>query len=74
MISAITGYPVEGDTGTSFGGYKDWAIQAMGIPSLTVEIGTRSAPLPVEEFYTIFLRNREVIPEALMWLKRTEAQ
>lgn len=74
VISAITGYPVEGDTGTSFGGYKDWAIQAMGIPSLTVEIGTRSAPLPVEEFYTIFLRNREVIPEALMWLKRTEAQ
>jgi len=71
-VSAVTEYPIFGDDGTSFGGYKDWAISVMGIPSLTVEIGTRSCPLPLLEFDTIWERNREVLPAVAKWVQGRE--
>lgn len=47
-------YALRGDSGTSFGGYKDWAISKAHIPSLTIEIGKGSAPLAPEEFQAIW--------------------
>lgn len=69
LLAEETGYTVEPDDGTSFGGYKDWAASVMGIPSLTVEIGTRSAPLPEIDFYNIWVRNRNAFKIIENWAK-----
>ncbi len=64
----ISGYiPLE--TGAlSGGGYKEWAISELGIPSLTVEIGCSAAPLHQRELYSAYVRNvtmGEVLAEFL---------
>lgn len=69
VIGELSGYSVEFDDGTSFGGYKDWASSKCGIPSLTIEIGTRSAPLPETDFYNIWIRNRFVFKTVAEWVK-----
>lgn len=69
VIGELAGYSVEFDDGKSFGGYKDWASSKLGIPSLTIEIGTRSAPLPEIDFYNIWLRNRFVFKTVAEWVK-----
>ncbi|MCI6967523.1 SH3 domain-containing protein [bacterium] len=69
VIGELAGYSVEFDDGTSFGGYKDWASSKCGIPSLTIEIGTRSAPLPETDFYNIWVRNRFVFKAVAEWVK-----
>ena len=69
LIAADAGYTVEPDDGISFGGYKDWASSVAGIPSLTVEIGTRSAPLPEIDFYNIWVRNRNAFEIIEKWAK-----
>ncbi|HWS30390.1 MAG TPA: M14 family zinc carboxypeptidase [Clostridia bacterium] len=67
-VAAVSAYKLEDDDGSSFGGYKDWASYKMNIPSLTIEIGTRAAPLPENEFYTIWLRNRNVLTAVAKWV------
>lgn len=67
-VSLISAYKLENDDGSSFGGYKDWASYKMNIPSLTIEIGTRAAPLPENEFYCIWLRNRDVLSAIAKWV------
>ena len=69
VIGELSGYSIEPDDGTSFGGYKDWASSKCGIPSLTIEIGTRSAPLPETDFYNIWMRNRFVFRTVAEWVK-----
>ena len=61
-LRAITGYTLRGDSGTEGGGFKDWALSEMDIPSVTIEIGTRACPLPLDEFYDIWARNRDMLP------------
>jgi g-D-glutamyl-meso-diaminopimelate peptidase len=67
-VAAVSAYKLEDDDGSSFGGYKDWASYKMNIPSLTIEIGTRTAPLPENEFYSIWLRNRDVLTAVAKWV------
>jgi g-D-glutamyl-meso-diaminopimelate peptidase len=69
-ISKRTGYRLEGDDGTSSGGYKDWAIEKLSIPSLTVEIGDGPAPLAIEEYRDIWRRNRDVPYAVARWVKK----
>ncbi len=44
----------------SCGGYKDWCLTALGIPSLTVEVGSDARPHPIteEELPIIFEKNK----------------
>ncbi len=67
-VGAVTGYPAVESTGLDAGGYKDWAMEALGIPSLTVEIGCEEAPLAERECYAIFYRNRNVMNTVANWL------
>ena len=68
-MGEITGYEVQGRNGEqSSGGYKDWALLKMGIPSLTIEIGRLESPLPASCFGEIFMENRGVWEEALAGL------
>lgn len=51
-------------------GYKDWAIDTLEIPSLTIEVGCQEAALAEREIYSIFVRNYRVLPAIARWLQR----
>lgn len=60
-FSELTGYPLI-LTENSTGGYKDWAIQKLTIPSYTFEVGDETLPHPlgVETLPEIYNRNKDV--------------
>lgn len=60
LVSSYTGYPLVSDPGLDSGGYKDWAMEVLGIPSLTIEIGNGEAPLGAERYPEIREQNLEV--------------
>ena len=68
-VGAITGYELVESSGVVGAGYKDWAIDVMAIPSLTIEIGCQDAPLTERECHSVFARNREVLFGISQWLK-----
>lgn len=60
-LAAVTGYELVDEMGSA-GGYKDWCIQHLGIPSFTIEVGSDDFPhpFPYSELDRIFEQNREV--------------
>lgn len=61
QLSATTGYPLI-FTENSAGGYKDWCIRNLQIPSYTIEVGNENLEHPIgEEFLPeIFEQNKDV--------------
>jgi len=66
-ISLATGYHIISAEQTDAAGYKDWAGDVLGIPSVTVEVGVSSAPLVLRELESIFARNQGVFPLLAAW-------
>lgn len=60
-LSESTNYPLI-FTENSTGGYKDWCIQKLTIPSYTIEVGDDSLAHPIEEenLPEIYARNKNV--------------
>ena len=60
-ISASTGYPLI-FTENSTGGYKDWCINTLKIPSYTIEVGDENLPHPIgiENLPEIYIKNKDV--------------
>lgn len=60
-LSATTGYPLI-FTENSAGGYKDWCIRNLGIPSYTIEVGDEGLEHPIDEEFLpqIFEQNKDV--------------
>ena len=58
LLSRTTGYPMKTSVG-SVGGYKDWCIETLKIPSFTVEVGkdTYTHPLGEDALEDILLKN-----------------
>lgn len=69
-VKKVTGYPLEDSSSVDGAGYKDWTIDFLGIPSLTIEVGCEDTPLAQRELYSIFVRNRTVFPEVARWLQK----
>lgn len=69
-VKKVTGYSLEGSSNVEGAGYKDWAIDSLKIPSLTIEVGCEGTPLAQRELYSIFVRNRSVFPEVARWLQK----
>ena len=69
-VNSVTGYTLVGSGAVDGAGYKDWAIDVLGIPSLTVEIGIREAPLELREIYSIFARNLDVLTAVAQWIQK----
>lgn len=73
-VQNITGYrPYVNDlaamaTTVEGGGYKDWVMDELGIPSLTIEIGCEPTPLKENELPSTFFRNLPVLPAVAQWL------
>lgn len=61
-VADVTGYKIKDALG-SVGGYKDWCIQKLKIPSLTIEVGNDrlSHPIGVEHIDDIYKKNKDVI-------------
>lgn len=66
VLSQVTGYPLL-STENSAGGYKDWCIRNLKIPSYTIEIGRDdlSHPIGEENLPEIFEQNKDVPLTAL---------
>ena len=60
-FSNLTGYPLI-FTENSTGGYKDWCIQKLTIPSYTFEVGDENLPHPIgkENLPEIYARNKDI--------------
>ncbi len=69
-IKRVSGYPLVGSAGVAAAGYKDWVMDELEIPSVTVEIGTTAAPLAYREIYNVFARNLGTLPSITLWLQR----
>lgn len=68
-VEAVSGYSLASSVGVNGGGYKDWAMEELGIPSVTVEIGCSGALLDGREIYSTFSRNCGIFPTIKNWLQ-----
>ena len=64
ILSKTTGYSLKEAEG-SVGGYKDWCVETLGIPSFTIEAGLDDLPHPIgeEAFEDILKKNAWAIWE-----------
>ena len=64
-IALLTGYQIK-KTPNSAGGYKDWCIQQLKIPSLTIEVGDDRLKHPITKKHLtkIYKQNKGVIKKA----------
>ena len=69
-VQKQTGYTPVGYDGTTGAGYKDWVMDALGIPSLTVEIGSTQTPLEHRDMFNTFARFEGLLPVISSWLSR----
>jgi len=60
-LSELTGYYVLGYNDAEPTGYKDWVIDSLDIPSVTMEIGSGAMPLDDRELYALFARNCDTL-------------
>ena len=67
-IASITGYTVK-STPDSCGGYKDWCILHLKIPSLTIEVGSDSLTHPIgeEHLKEIYQKNKMVVERTMQF-------
>lgn len=68
-VGTVAGYPLEGCHSVDGAGYKDWAIDSLGIPSLTIEIGCGESALEERELYSIFMRTYRLPGIIARWLQ-----
>ena len=67
-VSKSTGYkPANSESNVERGGFKDWALEKAGIPSVTIEIGAVDSVGSLEEYSAIALRFRRFIPDLAKW-------
>jgi len=67
-VKNVSGYTLTTSNGVDGAGYKDWAMEELGIPSITIEIGCEVAVLEEREVHSIFSRNYRVLPAVIRWL------
>ena len=70
-VQGVTGYEPISYDGTTGAGYKDWAMDALGIPSLTLEIGCYNTPLVQRDIYNTFARCEELLKAINTWLYKS---
>lgn len=68
-VAKVTGYLIK-STPNSAGGYKDWCIEKLKIPALTIEVGNDdlSHPIGKEHLLEIYKQNKKVIKVVIDYL------
>lgn len=66
-----TGYKIKSTQDNSSGGYKDWCVQKLKIPALTIEVGSDefSHPFPKSELRNIYEKNKNIFNDIKCALK-----
>lgn len=72
LLSDKTGFTLGAQASTSTAGLKDWAIQSLGIPSLTIEFAVSSAPAPLREFEQTWARGKYTLLTSALWAREQE--
>lgn len=66
ILEKVSGYPLTiTPPDSDFAGYKDWFIQEYSRPSYTVETGTGTNPLPLNQFNEIYPPNARLLTALL---------
>ena len=61
-ISEMTGYRIgQPDGPAAYGGLTDWCIEELEIPSFTLECGKGKNPLPIKDWFSIYIRLRKLL-------------
>jgi len=57
-----TGYKIKNVESVSSGGYKDWCVEKLKIPAITIEVGSDdlSHPISKENLSEIFEKNKSI--------------
>ncbi len=66
-VSRVTGFYLGEQESTSSAGFKDYAMMALGIPSLTLEFAISDAPADFREFEQIWARSKLTVLTAALW-------
>lgn len=63
MVARSLRYKIKSVEESSSGGYKDWCIYRLNIPSVTIEVGKDCYPHPIrkDKLKQIYLRNKGII-------------
>lgn len=62
ILSRLSSYRLSTPTGTAcYGGLTDWCIRELSRPSFTVECGLGVNPLPIGDFFHIYMSVREML-------------
>lgn len=62
VMAASAGYKVADPEGlASHGGFKDWFIEETGRPGFTIEAGSGTNPLPLDDFEDIYQKAQEML-------------
>ena len=62
IFAAASGYTLVQNAGlASHAGFKDWTIEALGIPSFTFELGKGRNPLPLSDFESVYKSIEETL-------------
>ena len=62
VFADSTGYKIKSTQNFSSGGYKDWCVQKLKIPALTIELGEDkfSHPYPKNQIHNIWAKNKNI--------------
>lgn len=66
-LSILSGFTINRQPSSSTAGLKDWAIQTLKTPSLTIEFASTSAPVLQREFDQIWVRTRDMLSLCGLW-------
>jgi len=67
IVHNNTGYSISNSWSESdAAGYKDWAVQKLDIPSVTIECGIGTSPVPEEQIESMWARNDGILPDILV--------
>ncbi len=67
LLSMLSGYRQKRTNGSAaYGGFTDWVVSELGIPSFTLECGKGTNPLPIESLFETYYKLRRLLFEAPM--------
>lgn len=67
IVHNNSGYAISNSwSQTDAAGYKDWAVQKLDIPSVTIECGIGTSPVPEEQIESMWTRNDGILPDLLI--------
>ena len=68
FLSEFSGFVLGEQLSNGTAGLKDYAIQTMQTPSLTIEFGLTDAPTPFSEFEQIWARGKHTLLMSAIWV------